>query len=226
MPSLDEVLGAVFTSIARARVLADEETVAIAERYLEHPLLRTMAVPRVRIPEVTIELPLVVDGHDPGKKGTPEGRKAVEDAVVGELKTAASDLGKRPPSGMIGAFRKGFVTQLAGRTPDADVARDDYAAAADRALTAVLRDTRFARAFTADQGKRLQVRLRTRARQVAVKVEAVPSKVAVQVVTAAISATDDPSQVTRLRITAREEGLEWALYEREDGTEARTLTLE
>lgn len=226
MSDLEEVLGAIVAAVARARVLADEETIAIAEEYRQHPLLRGMTVPRVRLPDVTIDLPVVIDGHDAGGKGEPEAPTNVRSAVSEELKSAVADLGLTVPRGMITAINTSFDEQLAGRKPKATQARDVYAAAAGDALLALARDPRFAKAFSKEQLGSIQSRLRQRARDTAVKVVPTEGRLQVNVATAAVKNETDPANVTRIRISLREEGLEWAMYEREDGTEGRALNPE
>lgn len=61
-PTLSDVLGAVVTSLARARVQADLATVEVAQLYQQHELLRVMPVPRLRINRVEVSLPVVVTG--------------------------------------------------------------------------------------------------------------------------------------------------------------------
>jgi hypothetical protein len=60
MPSLGEFLGALLVDAARARVRADVETVKIAEVYVQDPLLRNLPVPRFRLPDITVDVPLLV----------------------------------------------------------------------------------------------------------------------------------------------------------------------
>ncbi len=226
MSDLDEVLGAIVASVARARVLADEETIAIAEEYKDHPLLRGMSVPRVRLPDVTIELPVVVEGYDAREEGQSESPTTVKAAVSEALKSAMDELGVTMPRGMSTALNKAFDGRLHGRVPKAVQAREVYGAAAEKALLEVVRDQRFGKVFTKTQIDVLQSRLRQRARDSAVKVVPKEGKLQVNVATSAVRNEADPANVTRLRISLREEGLEWALYEREDGSEGQSLTPE
>ncbi len=67
MADLDQVLGAVLTSLAQARRMADEQTTAIAQYYQTSPLLKGMTAPRIRLPEVVVDVPLIIDQLDAGK---------------------------------------------------------------------------------------------------------------------------------------------------------------
>lgn len=61
MPYLGDYLGHVLSEITIARMHADIEAVRIAELYAAHPLLRTMPVPRFRMPEVEFDIPVVIN---------------------------------------------------------------------------------------------------------------------------------------------------------------------
>ena len=54
----------MLAEITIARLHADLEAVRIAELYAEHPLLRTMPVPRFRMPEVELDVPVVINEID------------------------------------------------------------------------------------------------------------------------------------------------------------------
>ena len=66
MVELGTVISAVLEEITRARAAADAETVVLADAYARDRLMRHMPIPRFRLPEVTVDLPLVVDEVDNG----------------------------------------------------------------------------------------------------------------------------------------------------------------
>ena len=67
MPYLDEIVGSFLAGMAQARKIADEATVSIAEYYKSQPLLEGMTVPRVRVPELILDLPLIVESYEEGE---------------------------------------------------------------------------------------------------------------------------------------------------------------
>ena len=74
MPYLGDYLGHLISEVTMARMQADVEAVRIAELYASHPLLRTMPVPRFRLPEVQVDIPVVINELEPsneGGSGTP-----------------------------------------------------------------------------------------------------------------------------------------------------------
>lgn len=84
MPMLSEVLGALMADLAQARYYADQQTLLLARRYQADPLLRDLSVPRIRLPEVVVDLPVVVERC---LNGTPT------------LSEAPSGAASKPPSG-------------------------------------------------------------------------------------------------------------------------------
>lgn len=62
MPPLGDFLGHLMTEIARARMLGDAETARLATLYAADPLLRHLTVPRFRLPELSIDVPVVING--------------------------------------------------------------------------------------------------------------------------------------------------------------------
>ncbi len=61
MPTLGDYLGCLLAEITAARLQADLASVRIAEMYASHPLLRKMSVPRFRLPNVRLDVPVAVD---------------------------------------------------------------------------------------------------------------------------------------------------------------------
>ncbi len=65
-PKLSDVLGALVSSVANGRNVADVEALRIAHRYHKNELLRGLPVPRLRLYRVSISLPLILSGVVPG----------------------------------------------------------------------------------------------------------------------------------------------------------------
>lgn len=63
---LSEVIGGLVASIAHARSVADAEALRIAHRYRQHELLKGLSVPRLRIRNVSISLPVILTSTIPG----------------------------------------------------------------------------------------------------------------------------------------------------------------
>ncbi|HYD52984.1 MAG TPA: hypothetical protein VEA99_10165 [Gemmatimonadaceae bacterium] len=93
MSNLGDYLGLLLSEIAMARMQADLETVRIAELYASHPLLRRMPVPHIRLPDVDLDIPLLIKEAQPPREGeSPRGgvpaatlRKRFEQVLQAEL---------------------------------------------------------------------------------------------------------------------------------------------
>ena len=61
MPKLSEYIGSLVSSITNARMMSDIQTVKVAEEYAKHHLLKLFSVPRMRIDDVEITIPIALD---------------------------------------------------------------------------------------------------------------------------------------------------------------------
>lgn len=105
MAKLSDVLGSLLADLAAARHCADQETVRLAKLYREDPILRTMSVPRIRMPEVIVELPVLMSGPPTPKPSSPDrppageppsGKAAASDGFVQAAESALRKLADTP----------------------------------------------------------------------------------------------------------------------------------
>ncbi|VXB83601.1 conserved hypothetical protein [Flavobacterium sp. 9AF] len=61
MPNLNEYLGSIMTSITNARVISDLQTTKIAEQYANHQFLQHFSVPRMRIDDIEMTIPVGIN---------------------------------------------------------------------------------------------------------------------------------------------------------------------
>jgi len=61
MPTLKDYLGSLVKDLNHARVIADVETANIAEMYAEHHLLKHFSIPRMKIQETELTIPISID---------------------------------------------------------------------------------------------------------------------------------------------------------------------
>lgn len=221
---LDEIIGAIVTAIARARRLADQETASIAEHYRQHPLLSGMSVPRVRLPEVTVDLPLVVDDYQPGSEPKVATPAAVNQAAREALKAAFEERGQRLPTGLLSAFRDRFNDE-ARRLPESTDLRTAYGDLADRLLVEAVGPRPPTARIDADLLRIARQRVREAVELTTIEQPALPSRLGVTVLTSAVKEVPD-DRVTRVRLHLREEGVEWTTIPNEDGSESHRLVPE
>lgn len=68
MADLSEFLGSLVASISESRVNSDLQTVRIAKQYASDNLLQHFAVPRMRIENVELTIPIAIDQFQPEKE--------------------------------------------------------------------------------------------------------------------------------------------------------------
>lgn len=94
MPKLGEFIGALLSDAVQARVSADLEAVKIAQAYSGHELLKHLPVPRFRLPDITVDFPVLVSSVD-GLSTEPGGRSFGQ--------PTPTEIGKAVREGLTGA---------------------------------------------------------------------------------------------------------------------------
>ncbi len=61
MPKLNDYIGSLVSSITDARVMSDIQTVKVAEEYAKHNLLKHFSIPRMRIDDIEMTIPIALD---------------------------------------------------------------------------------------------------------------------------------------------------------------------
>lgn len=228
MADLGKLLGSLLASIAHARRIADEETAAIAEYYRSNPLLEGMSLPRVRVPELVIDLPMLIETTEEGEPNVLQDDAVVRGAVTEELFKAA----KREGFSVSQTLQKRFDEQL--RLELGKVKADGGERGYPREMVVRAVDSAFARTMAEErhekvspaQTRRMAEIVRQKANEVALKKVGLPPKIAASIVTEEIKQRGNTAVVTRLKLVLREEGLEWSVGENPDGTVSRKLTPE
>lgn len=64
MPKLGDYLGLILAEFTRARMTADMESVRIAKLYAGDPMLRTMPIPHFRLPNIEVDIPVIISEMD------------------------------------------------------------------------------------------------------------------------------------------------------------------
>jgi len=60
--TMSDYIGFIFSEVTRARVIADSESRRIAELYATDEVLKNFSVPRFKIPEMNLSIPVIVSG--------------------------------------------------------------------------------------------------------------------------------------------------------------------
>ena len=61
MTKLNEIIGSIISSLADAKMMSDVQTAKIAQAYSEHHLLQHFSVPRMRIDDIELTIPIAVE---------------------------------------------------------------------------------------------------------------------------------------------------------------------
>ena len=222
MADLGDLVGSLMCGLVRARRMSDEQTAALAEYYKSTPILEGLSVPRIRIPELTIEMPFLIENYTPGTEGQMEDPARIAVAANARLTASvAKNNIKLSP-----AFHKAFVREVTNQlrvvqqsgqpVMEESVARSVQAAFADTL-------TKSKTSVTGTVKDLIARDLRAEVSKVCIAKQAVAPSIAANVKTADVKEQSSNTTVVRLSITLKEEGLEWAIQASDSGGVVRTL---
>lgn len=219
---LGEILGGVLAALAHARRVADEETVAIAEYYRNEPLLAGMSVPRVRVPQLEVEIPVVIERFTESSAGKAASGVTITAAAVKTLKEAAARERLQVPQTVTKSYEKALQSRLQALLSDEQPGRrrnlsEAVARETQAAFLEVLKQEGRGR-FEPAQVQPMLAALRDVATRVAMAEPAAPPEFRVSVLTSDVKDRADPKSVARIHLTIREDGVEWATIDSPDGT--------
>ncbi len=229
MPRLGEFIGALLSDSVQARVRADLESLKVAEAYSQHDLLKHLPVPRFRLPDITIDFPVVVaalEGEPPVGSGqifdapaTADTRRAVERAVADAgLRLTSADQ-KKVSAAVDGRVKTVFAAGPRVLLSSARLA-NDFAATAVAAVKEVVRT----RDAPADQLMKFEGAMKTSMRALLLTKLTQSPYLQVLVGSDEIKAHGDTSSLLRVRLTITEDAYE--VIDRDDGTDTFILTPE
>lgn len=219
------MLGGLLASVAKARYIADLETAAIAERYRADPLLEGLSVPRVRLPEVCVELPFVLEGHtdgSPSRLAAPEPvAREVVSAVAGQLTAAGVELPRDVRRRLSTRLRAGLTKAVSAA--EGSVSTESLARLVETVTEEVLTSSVLADGLSADVRRAACDAARRTVDETAEVAAGRPPALQVNVISGEVKERAAPASVARLCVTLREEGLEWDVARIEDGRIRRRL---
>lgn len=232
MPYLGDYLGQLLSEIALARMHADLETIRLAELYAAHPLLRSMPVPHVRLPDVELELPILVKtvgeprgGESPrGGAAWPDLRRKFAEVLSAFLSKAGLALSAAENKKLRAALdeRLDALDLPPEISVDVQGMADDLTATALRAIEELKprSDAEGAAHFA-----EIAAELKTVVRREFLKIRTPPPRLDVIVTSAEIREASTPENVTRLKLKVSEQGVEWTTIE-SDGVRRERLVPE
>ena len=222
MADLGDLLGSLMCGVIRARRVADEQTAVLAEYYKSNPLLEGLSVPRIRIPELTIEMPMLIEDQVNGQTGEMADPEKIAAAVDAQLKTTLTTHNIR----ISPAFHAAFVTEVKNRlelvqqsaTP---VMNETVARTVQAAFAATV--AKMKTSLNATHKEAIAKDLRAKVATASISREPVAANILANIRTADVKEQSSNTSVVRLKITLKEEGLEWGVQTNESGGVIRTL---
>jgi hypothetical protein len=222
MADLGELIGSLMVGVIRARRMADEETAALAEYYKTNPLLEQLSVPRVRIPDLTIDMPFLVEdslGGEAGNIGSPE---KIAAASSDKLKAVIASSGIKVNPAFHEKFSLEVIKQLkAAQASGAPPAKESVTRSVLSAFTGALTESKSE--LSSAQKETLSNALTEKASEVAIAKAAVAPSILANIKTAEVKEKSSSANVVRLKITLKEEGLEWSVRTDDSGNRVNTL---
>ena len=210
MPALSDYVGAILAEITNARVQSDLESARVAQLYASHPLLQHFAIPRMRLPNVSLDLPVAVDKVEPPAAGArpadlSEVRQKIDGIIQQELSRAKLQLTPSLKKRLTEALGQLFHNLKAA----ASLSATDIFNAADQASSSTMDvfTTATKDADTLDPTVEPSIR-----RQFAAeffKLQPPPAQVQVSVITSQLKDVAPSQILTRVHLAISEEGVEW-----------------
>ena len=230
MADLGQLIGALLAGVAHARRIADEETAAIAEYYKDDPLLSSMSVPRVRIPELSLELPVLIMNYSEAQ--APKLREVVSiiSAIEEVLQNKLGSIKAQQRRQIVDKFKSNLegelnrLRQIEERGPE--FLRQNVALAVNHAFIEATKTSGAAPLLPQSQLTAISRDLQQVAREVVYEQMGVPPRIEASIITADVKNASSPNNVTRLRLMVREEGLDWDTVEQSDGSIRSSLSPE
>jgi len=227
MPYLGDYIGQLLSEITIARMHADIESVRVAELYASHSLLRNMPVPHFRLPNVEVDVPVVVKQMEEQRAGElPRGapiladmRRAFDKVLTKQLRDERIRLRAEHRTKLKSVLDR----KVASLSQPVEIAVDVNRVADE--LTSAAYSTLTESGGPVDPARRLKLekKLKEATRVEFLKLRKPPPRLQVLVTTAEIREAGPSEVITRLHLKITEEAFEWTTIESEGRTQDRLV---
>ena len=216
MPKLSDYLGQVVSSIATARMQSDMESIRLADHYASHPLLKHFSVPRFRVMNVKLDMPVAIHDIDDfvgGRHGTQRAHVAMDSQPV--LNTLDAEL---DGAGIMLDAPARERIEKAVRAQAATVQRVNVLSTStthlvDAVSNTVRKELAAAPDLTERDREAFLARFTDTARSRMLTLHPDPKDINVIVNNADLRDIGPPELMTRIQVTLTEEGMEWKQIE-------------
>jgi hypothetical protein len=218
MPKLGDFIGHLLSEITIARMQADLEAVRVAELYAGHPLLRNMPVPRFRMPDVEMNVPIVVkDLEEPAAGESPQGNPPIAEMRKVFDKVLTSILVKDNLRLNAAVQKKLKITldkRVIALTRPTEIAIDMNRVSHDFLINAM---KAMGELIEPEKRAEFEETLKDSLRVEFIKIRKLPTRLNVLVTTAEIREAGPNEVITHLRLKISEEAFEWTTIESDEG---------
>jgi hypothetical protein len=229
MPKLGEFIGALLTDVVQARVRADMESLKIAEAYSGHNLLKYLPVPRFRLPDITVDFPVVVSslqGEPPaagGKLFDEPTRSEIQQSVKRALQESEVSLSNAQQIKVIAAVER-RSKQLFKAGPQVLLSSQNISNEIARAASSSMKGALKASDKQADKLSKFESMMKISMRELLVTKLAQSPYLQVAVASDEIKQHGANDSLLRVRLTITEDAYE--VINRDDTTQGFILTPE
>jgi len=222
MDDLGNLVGSLMVSLLKARRMADEETAKMAETYRDNPLLEGLSIPRIRIPELTIDIPVLIEGSEAGESPKP----AKKEAIVAETLKSMENTIKKEGIEVSPKFSTSFKSSLNKYLAQIEkskkpVVRESITRAADRAFLDAQKQSKSA--LSEREKNALAREIRKSSFESSIQKEGTPPSILANIQTAQVKDNASKENITRMKVSFMEEGLEWSVSVSESGGTRQSL---
>ena len=226
MPYLGDFIGQIAAEMTIARMQADLESLRVAELYTSHPLLRNMPVPHFRLPDISMELPIVIKQAETAAPGeSPRGSPNLKELKKVFLKSVSAHLIKekiRISATDKKALDKAIEEKVDSLTLPAEIAVDVSHIADDLAFFVSEKISEHISMATEKKNK-FRIELKELARFDFLKLRKPPPRLEALVKTAEVREAGAGEIVTRIQLKLSEDGFEITTVESEGVLKERLI---
>lgn len=222
MTDIGEIIGAMMSGMLKARYIADTQTAALAEQYKNNPLLEGLSVPRIRIPELSVDMPLIIEAHVGGEAGELASSAILSKEAFSLIKEALDNVGRKLPAATYARYAGESRKRLDAMSSEKQAVSREVAVRTFQDVLATLLAKEKIDLSNAEKAS-LSGKLRARISTIGIKKELASPTIVSNVRTADVKEKSNAQSVVRLKLTFREEGLEWATQITDSGGTIKTL---
>lgn len=232
MPHLGDYLGQIIGEITIARIHADLETIRLGELYAAHPLLSKFPVPRFRLPEVELDIPVVMKKADEVdlKRSARGGldRRSLHDQFMKRLVEEVSRTPIRLNTEQMTNLSNDVQNEIERQELPDEVGVDIHRIS-DKLVDTSLGHLRMAMGEDDDDEieavvKKVEADLRVQSRSDFLKLRTGPPRLHTLVTTREVSEIGRDQTIVRIKMKIVEEAMEWSLVSTdEDGVQNQLL---